>query len=156
MNCVSGAVLPSPQPRGVYVAKEINPVCLEEASCNTEHVHPTLVWGPSGVPVMFPCRKADWVPYWINKFVMDNNVHRSHKKFMLTHLKPSGHYIYHQCNIHEFNRLPHTMYLCVLCGSQNKQRLFPYTALTDWFFNREKVFLLCGTDWVFKYNSGSS
>ena len=25
------------------------------------------------------------------------------------------------------------MYLCVLCGSQNKQRLFPYTTLTDWF-----------------------
>jgi hypothetical protein len=24
-------------------------------------------------------------------------------------------------------------YLYVLCGSQNKQRLFPYTALTDWF-----------------------
>jgi hypothetical protein len=24
------------------------------------------------------------------------------------------------------------VYLCVLCGSQNKQRLFPYTALTDW------------------------
>jgi len=26
------------------------------------------------------------------------------------------------------------MYLCVLCGSQNKQQLFPYTTLTDWFF----------------------
>jgi len=26
----------------------------------------------------------------------------------------------------------HTVYLCVLCGSQNKQRLFPYTILTDW------------------------
>ena len=26
-----------------------------------------------------------------------------------------------------------TVYLCVLCGSENKQRLFPYTALTDWF-----------------------
>ena len=26
---------------------------------------------------------------------------------------------------------PHS--LCVLCGSENKQRLFPYTALTDWF-----------------------
>ena len=25
------------------------------------------------------------------------------------------------------------MYLRVLCGSENKQRLFPYTALTDWF-----------------------
>jgi gamma-glutamylcyclotransferase (GGCT)/AIG2-like uncharacterized protein YtfP len=27
----------------------------------------------------------------------------------------------------------HTVYLCVLCESENKQRLFPYTALTDWF-----------------------
>jgi hypothetical protein len=26
-----------------------------------------------------------------------------------------------------------TWSLCVLCGSENKQRLFPYTALTDWF-----------------------
>ena len=25
------------------------------------------------------------------------------------------------------------VYLCVLYGSQNKQRLFPYTTLTDWF-----------------------
>jgi len=31
-------------------------------------------------------------------------------------------------------RSAHTVYLCVLCGSQNKQRLFPYTAVTDWFF----------------------
>jgi len=30
-------------------------------------------------------------------------------------------------------RSAHTLYLCVLCGSQNKQRLFPYTTLTDWF-----------------------
>jgi hypothetical protein len=26
-----------------------------------------------------------------------------------------------------------TVYLCVLYGSENKQRLFHYTALTDWF-----------------------
>ena len=44
----------------------------------------------------------------------------------------SGHYMYHQFNIQQFYVLP-THYLCVLCGSQNKQRLFPYTALTDWF-----------------------
>ena len=31
-------------------------------------------------------------------------------------------------------RSAHTVYLCVLCGSENKQRLFPYTALTDWVF----------------------
>ena len=30
-------------------------------------------------------------------------------------------------------RSAHTVYLCVLCGSEKKQRLFPYTALTDWF-----------------------
>ena len=30
-------------------------------------------------------------------------------------------------------RSAHTVHLCVLCGSENKQRLFPYTALTDWF-----------------------
>ena len=29
-------------------------------------------------------------------------------------------------------RSTHTVYLCALCGSENKQRLFPYTALTDW------------------------
>jgi len=31
-------------------------------------------------------------------------------------------------------RSAHRMYLCVLCGSHNKQRLFPYTSLTDWFW----------------------
>jgi len=43
----------------------------------------------------------------------------------------NGHYIYHQFNIHKFHVLPTQLYLYVLCGSQNKQRLFPYTALTD-------------------------
>ena len=37
-------------------------------------------------------------------------------------------------------RSAHTVYLCVLCGSENKQRLFPYTTLTEW---------------MFKYTSGS-
>ena len=35
--------------------------------------------------------------------------------------------------LHKNLRSAHTVYLCVLCGSQNKQLLFPYTALTDWF-----------------------
>jgi hypothetical protein len=34
----------------------------------------------------------------------------------------------------QFYVLPTQLYLCVLCGSHNKQTLFPYTALTDWFF----------------------
>jgi hypothetical protein len=30
-------------------------------------------------------------------------------------------------------RSAHTVYLCVLCGFENKQRLFHCTALTNWF-----------------------
>jgi hypothetical protein len=33
-------------------------------------------------------------------------------------------------------RSAHRVWLCVLCDSENKQRLFPYTALTGWFFKR--------------------
>jgi len=51
-------------------------------------------------------------------------------------------------------RSAHTVFLCVLCGSENKQRLFPYTTVTGWFCNRDGVCLLRGTDWVFIYNSG--
>jgi hypothetical protein len=47
--------------------------------------------------------------------------------------RPSVHYIYHRFNTHKFYVLPTRLYLCVLCVSQNKQRLFPYTTLTDWF-----------------------
>ena len=41
--------------------------------------------------------------------------------------------MYRQFNIQQFYVLPTQLYLCVLCGSENKQRLFPYTTLTDWF-----------------------
>jgi len=38
-------------------------------------------------------------------------------------------------------RSAHSVYLCVLCGSQNQQRLFPYTTLTDRFLQpRHSVF----------------
>jgi transposase-like protein len=33
-------------------------------------------------------------------------------------------------NVSKIRRSVHTEYLCVLCGSQTKKRLFPYTALT--------------------------
>jgi hypothetical protein len=39
-------------------------------------------------------------------------------------------------NIKKFYVVP-TLRLCVLYGSQNKQQLLPYTALTDWFFIAE-------------------
>ena len=37
-------------------------------------------------------------------------------------------------------RSAHTVCLLVLCGSENKQWLYPYTALTDWFYNWDGVF----------------
>jgi len=47
-------------------------------------------------------------------------------------LKPTGYVMHHQFNIQQLYALP-TLYLCVLCLSENKQRLVPLTALTDWF-----------------------
>jgi hypothetical protein len=47
-------------------------------------------------------------------------------------LKPSGHVMHHQFNIQQLYALP-TLYLCVLYLSENKQRLVPFTAWTDWF-----------------------
>jgi len=40
--------------------------------------------------------------------------------------------MYRQFNIQQFYVLP-TPCIYVFCMDQNKQRLFPYTALTDWF-----------------------
>ena len=36
-------------------------------------------------------------------------------------------------DLNKYLRSAHTVYLCVLCGSENKQRLLLYTALIDWF-----------------------
>jgi len=47
--------------------------------------------------------------------------------------KPNGHYMYRQFNIQQFYVLPTQCIYVFLCGSENKQWLFPYTALTDWF-----------------------
>jgi hypothetical protein len=42
-------------------------------------------------------------------------------------LKPTGHVMHQQFNIQQLHALP-TLYLCVLCLSENKQRLVPLTA----------------------------
>jgi len=47
-------------------------------------------------------------------------------------LKPTGYVMHQQFNIQQLYALP-TLYLCVLYLSQNKQRLVPLTAETDWF-----------------------
>jgi hypothetical protein len=47
--------------------------------------------------------------------------------------------MYRQFNIQHFYVL-HTVYLYVLCGSQNRKPLFPYTALSGLFYNRDLNF----------------
>ena len=50
--------------------------------------------------------------------------------------------MYRQFNIEQYYVLPtQCTYLCVLYGSENKQRLFTCTALTGWFLQpRRRVF----------------
>ena len=47
-------------------------------------------------------------------------------------LKPTGHVMHQQFNIQQLYVLPN-LYLRVLYLSENKQRLVPLTAQTDWF-----------------------
>ena len=47
-------------------------------------------------------------------------------------LNPTGHVMHQQFNIQQLYALP-TLYLCVLYLSENRQRLVPLTAQTDWF-----------------------
>ena len=73
----------------------------------------------------------------------------SFTSYLFDLLKPTGHVMHQQFNIQQLYVLP-TLYLCVLYLSENKQRLVPLTALTDWFYNRDEKCLLRGTNWVFK------
>jgi hypothetical protein len=45
------------------------------------------------------------------------------------------------------------MHVCVLLGSQNKQRLFLFAALSYRFGNRGRECLLRGANWVFNSDS---
>jgi len=47
--------------------------------------------------------------------------------FIINLLKPTG-YVMHQQIYHSRNLRAATLYLCVLCLSENKQRLVPLTA----------------------------
>jgi hypothetical protein len=47
-------------------------------------------------------------------------------------LKHNSKHIYHLRIIKGTQQLPFTAHLCVRCGFQNKQLLFPHTALMDW------------------------
>jgi hypothetical protein len=76
------------------------------------------------------CSYASWVKFTVqglSSLKRDSNINL--KSLRLTLCTTSFH-------IKKFCVLP-TMRLCVLCGSENKQRLFLYTAITYRFFITE-------------------
>ena len=71
-----------------------------------------------------------WNPYQINSVhsLASCSVHIHFKL-----LRPSSYNIYHQALQPVGLQFIHRMHIYVLCGSQNKLQLFPYTELTHWF-----------------------
>jgi hypothetical protein len=56
--------------------------------------------------------------------------------------------------IQNFYILPTQCILMFYVNLRTKLWLFLYTALNDWFYNREGECLQRGSDWVFKYSWG--
>ena len=67
---------------------------------------------------LYPREKVliNYVPNVLLCYLLDINL-----------LKPTGYEMHQQFNIQQLYALP-TLYLCVLCLSENKQRLVPLTA----------------------------
>ena len=65
--------------------------------------------------------------FLLNWVLINNN-----NSTVISLLKPTGHVMHQQFNIQQLYILP-TLYLCVLYLSENKERLVPLTAETDWF-----------------------
>jgi hypothetical protein len=70
--------------------------------------------------------------------------------YLINPVNPSGHYMYHQVWHSQILRSSH-IDIRVLCRSRNKQRLFTYTALTDWFFitKRDTVYCEVRTEYLY-------
>jgi len=92
-------------------------------------------------------RGTDWVFIYNSGYVFCVDLRTNSDYFPIQHSLTGSLYII----LHSV----HTVHLCVLWGSENKQRLFLYIALTyRVFFITGAECLLRGTDWVFIYNSG--
>jgi hypothetical protein len=90
-----------------------------------------------------PRLKQTWSKCTAPDTIEKHPLPRSLSKSFFNNLKPSGLFAYRQVEQSTILRSAHTMYLCVLCGSENKQPLFPYTALTDWVFITETDCVYC-------------
>ena len=76
----------------------------------------------------------DYVVFYVNLKVYSEFTVKMFLKYIITVnlLQPTGYVTHQQFNIKQLYPLP-TLCLYVLYLSENKQRLVPLTALTDWF-----------------------
>ena len=63
--------------------------------------------------------------------------------------------MYHEFNIQQFYFLP-IVSLCVLCGSEKNSDHFPIQHKLTGFYNRNRVCLLRGTDWISEHSLGAT
>jgi hypothetical protein len=77
---------------------------------------------------------AAFTAHGILSYVYSNSLHAA-MQLMFDPVRLGSYYTYHQVYHSTILRSAHTVYLCVLQGLQIKPRLFPSTALTDWFYN---------------------
>ena len=69
-------------------------------------------------------------------------------------LEPSGYFIYHQVqNTKTSTFHPQSVFMCFAWISEQTAIVSLYSFI-DWFYTRDGVCLLRGTDWIFKRNSG--
>ena len=80
----------------------------------------------------------------------------NHKSMALKPVKPSSYFITcFQLQHSKIVSADHTVSVCVVYGSRNKQRLFLCTELTDCFYNQGGLCLLHSMNCIFGYNSGN-
>ena len=120
-----------------------------------EHsVCPEAVQLVSLIEIGLAVRVIKWAVYWTDSVVAERDVATpllAGRRSEMFVLRPSSKQLGNNCTVYYIVHLSHcsgywmwhrvlfwkgsvqTVYLCVLCGSENKQRLFHCTALTGWF-----------------------
>ena len=91
----------------------------------------------TGVDFLTFSRRSNYLRLFVSLIVRiywEQDFEKSRSHVVKCHIKPSmpsGYYMYHQFNIHKFYVLPTQFIYVFYVDLRKKQRLFPYTALTD-------------------------
>jgi hypothetical protein len=115
------------KPSGQYMYRQFN---IKNSTFCSHSVFMCFmwIWEPTAIISLY---SFDW--FFLTDIVFTARNGLNLRVMCISPLKPNGHYRYPQFNIRSFYVLPTQCIYVFLCGPENKQRLFPYTTLTDWF-----------------------